>query len=505
MKSFKSVEENRRAYHQDGARNSVHRSSLMVPELPGSDVEISFLNHFLLKRGMKKVACRVTAVDTSGERIEARLHPIEEPRVYRIPLSGTADGDVASYIVEFFSSDNLFIPFPAVMVNHFGDGFLNSVHSYNRVLNDVFEDDSVNSSPVAEASIDVRLDDETDGFAVFTAGPQPCHDTLEVEFSMGEDVRRASVPLDVPRFGNATISLKSLFPDIASGNVTRSGVLKMRQPLQPMFYGRMLAGMRKANGAISANHSYYDSTEVEEYWEDARTSVRMYPLFEGLRASARFYPIMSPGEVAIAIDAYDENGVALGSVDAGRITSPSGHHLDICVSDELAQAGIEAAASYAVRGTPTAGNTPTRIAHQAVYGDSARPGRLESSISVGLVNPNVFLPEGKTGMAWGQIPQGGDIESWLGIVGANPNGSDDTLDLQFYSETGAAGSLSVPLPDAGCVCIDPARLVEIACGGHHPEQLGYLWFEARTRRPDLQAIVVSRHTATGNCTGEHNF
>jgi hypothetical protein len=77
MKSFKSVEETRRAYHQDGARNSVHRSSLMVPELPGSDVEISFLNHFLLKRGMKKVACRVTAVDTSGERIEARLHPIE--------------------------------------------------------------------------------------------------------------------------------------------------------------------------------------------------------------------------------------------------------------------------------------------------------------------------------------------------------------------------------------------------------------------------------------------
>lgn len=505
MKSFKSVEENRRAYHQDAARNSVHRSSLMVPELPGSDVEISFLNHFLLKRGMENVACRVTAVDTDGQRIEARLHTVDEPRVYRIPLSGMADGNVASYIVEFFSPDNLFIPFPAVMVNHFGSDFLNSVHSYNRVLNDVFEDDAVNSNQVAEASIDVRLDSDTDGFAIFTAGPQPCRDTLEVEFSMGEDVRQASVPLDVPRFGNQTISLKALFPDIASGNVARSGVLKMRQPLQPMFYGRMLAGMRQTNGAISANHSYYDSTGVEEYWDDARSSVRMYPLFDGLRASARFYPIMSPGEVSIALDAYDKSGQALGTVEAGTITSPGGHHLDVCVTDELARAGLEGAASYAVRGTPTAGNTPTRIAHQAVYGDSARPGRLESSISVGLVNPNVFLPEGKTGMAWGQVPLGGEIESWLGIVGANPKGSDDTLDLQFYDETGLAGSINLPLPEAGCVCVDPAQLAETACGGSHPEELRYLWFEARTQRPDLQAIVVSRHAASGHCTGEHNF
>ena len=44
---------------------------------------------------------------------------------------------------KFYSDKNLFIQFPAVMINHIGVDFINSVHSYNRVLNDVFEDDKV--------------------------------------------------------------------------------------------------------------------------------------------------------------------------------------------------------------------------------------------------------------------------------------------------------------------------------------------------------------------------
>ena len=48
---------------------------------------------------------------------------------------------VSNYMVEFFSPDNLFIPFPAVMVNHHGKNFINQVHAFNRVLNDVFEDE----------------------------------------------------------------------------------------------------------------------------------------------------------------------------------------------------------------------------------------------------------------------------------------------------------------------------------------------------------------------------
>ena len=64
MKSFKEVEATRQKYIADAASESVHRSSLMVSEMPGTDVDISFVNHFLLKRGYDNIACRVTSVDS---------------------------------------------------------------------------------------------------------------------------------------------------------------------------------------------------------------------------------------------------------------------------------------------------------------------------------------------------------------------------------------------------------------------------------------------------------
>ena len=67
MKKLKEVEETRKKYHKDPLLNSVHRSSLMVPELDDSIAEISFLNHFLIKRNHKKVACIITAIGKNGQ------------------------------------------------------------------------------------------------------------------------------------------------------------------------------------------------------------------------------------------------------------------------------------------------------------------------------------------------------------------------------------------------------------------------------------------------------
>ena len=52
------------------------------------------------------------------------------------------------------------------MINHIGKDFVNSVHSYNRVLNDIFEDDEVNKKRVYEASIDVSVDKNYDTFLI---------------------------------------------------------------------------------------------------------------------------------------------------------------------------------------------------------------------------------------------------------------------------------------------------------------------------------------------------
>ena len=504
MKSFKEVEAARRAYHRDGSLNSVHRSSLTVPEIDGSEVDLSFVNHFLLKRGYRNIGCRVTALDPDGQRIESRLLTVSEPRVYTLKLTGMVREPVDGYLVEFFAAENLYIPFPAAMVNHRGPTHLNTVHSYNRVLNDVFEDDAINATQVREASIDVRVDADTDTFALFTAGPQPCRGSLGVELATGAGVHRSEIELDVPRLCSRDISLRRCFPDLPE---TASGTLKLDPPPQFLFYGRMLTGMRRDDGAFSANHSYYDSSTSEEYWDDDRPSTRLYPFFAGLENRVRMYPIMSPGRLAVSVELFQADGERMSAAPIGELASPGGAPLDCSVNAICARQGIDrdAVVAFSVRTVPAGGNTPTRVNHQLVHGPLSGDG-LSASVNVSLNNPNIFMPDGKTGFAWGQAPVGDAVESTLGLVGNVPDGKPCPLKLTFYDEQGELGARRFELEPGGAVRIDPAEALGWrGGGGTDTGDVSYLWYTAEAPRPDLTGYVVSRHKAASHYSGEHSF
>jgi len=172
MKSIKEVEKTRVFYHKYQNRKTVHRSSLMAPKFKGCITNISFLNHFLLKRNYKEVALKISGIDTKGNLSDSILISIDKPIVYSLNLDEffQKENDITQYLVEFFSNNNLYIPFPAVVVNHIGKDFVNSVHAYNRILNDIFEDDLVNKHMVSEASVDFMINDEYDTFFNFVSG-----------------------------------------------------------------------------------------------------------------------------------------------------------------------------------------------------------------------------------------------------------------------------------------------------------------------------------------------
>ncbi len=503
MKTFADVEKTRRAYHADRARNSTHRASLMVPELSGSVADISFLNHFLLKRDYRNVACRVTAIDPDGKRIVSRLVPVTEPKVYRIPLSGMVDETVDSYMVEFFAGDNLFIPFPAVMVNHSGNGFMNSVHAYNRVLNDVFEDDEINGSEQREAAIDVRCDAGGETFLVFQAGPMPVDGVLTAELSLPDgSVLTGDYSLKVPKLCHRQIMIRDLFPDMAVP--MRGGTLKVQQPRQFMFYGRMLVGQRAPDGGFSANHSYYDCAAFEEYWDNDAPSARMYPYMPGYDNILRFYPIMSPGELAFDLTLFDANGHRLAGEALGTVSTPLGTDLDRSVSGVVRDRHLDEAdvAAFSVTARPMHGNTPTRVNHQLVYA----AGGLESSINISLGNPNVFVPEHKTGFSWGQIPVGGEFSSALGVLGMMPREEAAPFDLKLYSESGLVAERTFDIAGAGAVVLkSETDLADLLGAQGDAEDGGYLWYQISSRRPDTSGVVALRHRTTGHAVGEHSF
>jgi hypothetical protein len=500
MKSFRQVEENRRAYHRDPTLNSVHRASLLVPEIEGARAEISFLNHFLIKRGYERVGCRITAIGPTGQRISAQMHLVKEPRVYRIPLTGTVEAPVASWLVEFFAAENLFFPFPAVMINHIAPRWLNTVHAYNRILNDVFEDDAINARHVAEASIDVRMDDRHDTILMFTAGPARCAGDLEIELQANGKTLKAHHALDVARMCHEHVSLKSVFP--AVGNVA-NGVLRIRQPQQAMFYGRLFTGQVDADGTLAANHSFYDNSTVAEYWDNTAEAVRHYPMFDGLHALVRFYPIMAPGALDVAVELFDAEGRQVAATEAGRIESPNGDWLEFDVSKLAEEEGVAArACAFAVRVRPLEGNTPMRVAHQVVYRDAGNDQALEASINLGLANANVYIPDDKTSLAWGQVPMAPDIESWLGFVWNHPHEAGDEVHIRLYDTTGLIAEETRKLNGRSGVVLSPADLDRIAGKAATFEPV---WYEARTSRPDLAAFSVARHRVSRACSGEHNF
>ena len=494
MKRYRDLEAARRRHHADPASDTVHRSSLLVPELPGAEVEICFLNHFLLKRGYRSVACRVTAIDAEGRKLHTRLETVTDPRVYRLPLSRMAAGAAASHVVEFFAAENLVVPFPAVMINHGGPDFLNSVHAYNRVLNDPFEDDAINTVQSPEASIDVE--EGADTFVVFMAGAERCRGSLDVQLVTADGIKASTIALDVPRLCPRVVSLTEAFPDLSA---LATGVLSVRQPRQPMFYGRLLAGRRRPGGAFTANHSYYDSSGNPEYWDDRAESSRTYPFFPDLGALVRVYPIMSPGRIAVSIDVHDVEGRALATWDAGEIESPGARVLDADVGRELVARGIDGndVGAFTVRARPVDGDAPTRINHQLLYGR----GGLLASLNVSLSNPGVFVPPGKTGFAWGQIPIGGELRSHLGIVTSTPAGEGCDVALTLYDETGEIGQKGYRLAASGSVRIDPTDLVPDASGSASRR----IWYVARSTRHDLSGFTVTRHEGSSHSSGEHSF
>lgn len=505
MKAFKEVYSDRRKLRGKD-RNTVHRSSLMVPEIAGSVAEISFLNHFLLKRGINRVGCLITAFNPSGSRIESRLISIDEPRVYTLRLSGMFQEPVSQYMVEFYSPENLFVPFSAVNLNHSGPGFVNQLHSYNRVLNDIFENDAVNKTHVCEASIDLDIGHDTDTFLVFSSGIARCQGAIQAEVITESRTYTAERKVDVPRFGTAVFKASELFPDFPQG---ARGVFRVRQPQQPMFYGRLLAGQVKSTGSFSANHSYYDSSSFEEYWEDSDVSSRVYPFFKGLSNKIRMYPIMSPGELAVSIDLHSQDGRVLRQIPLGLLRSPGNRFVDADIH-QLAQAsGVDASeiGAFKVSVQSSSGKIPTRVNHQLVYG----AGGLPSSINVSLLNrEHAFLPKGKTGFTWGQALASRLYDSQIGVVAdlepigksASPYG----FELKLYTEAGELASRRASIHHQGAVVFDLKKdfsreLGELASKDQHTP----VWYTVESPEPVLYAFSIWRNTESGHASGEHGF
>ena len=493
MKSLREVEKTRLDSYMDAQKNSVHRSSLLVPVIPHSEVSISFLNHFLIKRNNPNVGLRITAIGEKGERLLTRLFPINESRVYTFHLQRDFCSTAISYLVEFFSSSNIVIPFPAVMVNHRGPDSFSTVHSFNRVLNDIFEDDEINTIQVEEGGIDIAQSPDSSTFFTVFAGQQELRGEVGLRFKNGAGVLTKQLPVTLPRLTHQTFFLKDVFPEAEH----QQGVLLIQQPRQSMFYGRLLVGQAIASGDFSANHSYYDNSSVEgEYWDDAKPSHRTYPLVAGLSTKLRIYPIQSPSLIEFTIEFKDELGVTLGKSAPFHITSPGVDFLDIDTIDLQSALQIDAdqAVAMTLTAQPLNGNTPMRINHQLVFGSSG----LESSINVSMHNFNILHSTDKPRTSWGQLIHSNQFNSWLAL--ANDGAMDSDVEVKIFSESGLVTSFPMSIRQGTCSQLLLSDVLKIPS-----DQDEFVWYEIESPNFFLTAWTIAQHKTSAHCNGEHSF
>lgn len=498
MKPFSGVEKNRIAYHKDGNKNTVHRSSLIVPRFNQAVSNISFLNHFLIKRNNKDVTLKVTAINSHGTIAGSLSIVIDEPKVYSFDLESLFEGEpsINQYLVEFYSNKNLFIPFPAVMVNHIGNDFTNSVHSYNRVLNDVFENDTVNKHQVCESLIDVTIDENHDTFLNFVTGPFAVKDKMQLSLVNKKSNLTKDLPVEMARMSNKNFYLS----DIVEGQSLKSTenlILKVLQPKQDLFYGRLLSGrINKKTSSFSANHSYYDSSSTEEYSDNA-VSMRSYPYFSNCLNRVTMYPIMSPSLLNVFIEVYEGNSVF--KSEAQIIKSPSDSLITFDVDRIVSDSGFTNVTLFKVIATSIDGNIPTRVSHQLVYGEKKSHSKLYCTIAISLHNEQTYTPANKTGLTWGQVLIDHNYYTRLGICFDSNSGDKEEVSIDFYGKSGLLKSLKQELSPAASLIFDDEFFASFDI------EREFIWFVAKSISAKLQADSFHTHRLSHNSSGEHSF
>jgi hypothetical protein len=465
-----------------------------VPRFEHATTVISFLNHFLLKRNYESVTLKITAISYEGKFKSSKSIEINEPRVYTFYLEELFQdsAETGEYLVEFFSTKNLFIPYPAVMINHVGKDFINTVHAYNRVLNDIFEDDEVNSFQVCESSIDVIVDEEYDSFFNITSGPFELNDNLKITLEDSGQLSRV-IPIDMERMSVRTFKLSEIFD---RGSMNES-TLKILQPKQTLFYGRLLTGVINRNtGAFSANHSYYDTSSVPEYF-DSNQSSRRYPYFSDQQNIIKMYPIVSESLLEIAVEISNGNGTFRS--DCQKLLSPSETPLTFDINNIVKMSALNNVSSFKVIAYSSQNKIPTRVSHQIRYSTLGIKSKLSSSINVALNNEEVFDSPNRNRMIWGQVVTANDYENRLGICFSNNSSSNEKITIDFYGKSGHLKCITEHLDSTSSMIFDSTFFVRFGCENE------FVWYVARAEKSELTAISFHYHRMSENASGEHSF
>jgi len=188
---------------QKPLRKPILRSSGVFPVIKNENFSsrILFMGYWLLKRNIPEVGIIITLRSNDGKILLRKIQTINSSKAFSIELDSllheiNINSDfLGSLEIEFNTTRDMVFPYPALVLEYFGNDFSTCVHTIERIYND-FEDFNENEqSKVPESGFDIYCNQDLDSFIAFVNGPLKNQDGVVdyvITNSKSEKLRRSN-------------------------------------------------------------------------------------------------------------------------------------------------------------------------------------------------------------------------------------------------------------------------------------------------------------------------
>lgn len=504
----------------------VFRASAIFPAIQTKEISsrLLFMGYWLLKRNIPQIQCIVTLRKQEGTTVVRKTFSISEAKAFRIELlpfleeAGVEKEDfLGSLEVEFFSIQNLVFPFPAAVINYYGENFSAVVHTAQRVYND-FEDMKNNSqTKVPESGFTIYKDEEREPFiSLINGGSKIPNSKMDLTFynQKGETFAHSIDLKDLEPYQALFIYPSREIPKLEAFLGGRPGTCKVHFNVAWIFPRLLVGNFLHKPAALVITHTYYDCSAAKkdsDYWSPSDPAwypeSLMIPVLEtnGAYTQVGLYPIYSPSEFTLGIEIYSKDGKLKGKLeDYVLVKAPSDEFICLPfkkILEELNISADEPLAARIIANNKEGERIPARIkvSFDTGFIDKALP----CNICTNLQPYNPSLSTKNQSFKWGPILA--DMpNSSVWIMNSQPKkdySQEAVVKLTFYREQDTATiAREITIPPEGFIVIEPDKDAELNHFLNH--QIG--WFTAIASNPYTTTYYFSMNES-GVVGGDHGF
>lgn len=287
------------------------RSSAIFFKPKNIKTTISFSNYWAFKNGLN-VGIVITVRGMKGNLVSREQVSFGDSNVINYEVNNVIEGSIE---IEAFSSDNLRIPYAAVMAVYESENSVSMVHSYGRNHSLIELEDDNAIVQARESCWTLRMSDNTSNKAIFHNG----HVAIESQEAVFK-VSRAdglekqisfTLPL-VQKYETVIFDAEVIFPNLKDFLGTEDGWGTLHFESYSSFTRLLILWENSEHGEVQVTHSNFDfSAHQTNMIESLKPAYMALPLVNGAVPNVIVYPKFSEGNYIVNGGSSFSNGIVI--------------------------------------------------------------------------------------------------------------------------------------------------------------------------------------------------